>query len=362
MSPYRWAIARDRAAVPSGSRTGPPTPVFGHLERLTDAGGLWEHARGSTPRVEHGFCTDDNARALIVVSRQPDPSDRVADLAINYLTFVLEARTVSGGFHNRRSADGDWVDEVGGDDSQGRALWGLATVARSGHEPWMRRAAADAFAAGTSFDSPHLRANAYAALGAAEMLTADPGDPGATELLERTSGVIADAARRRIPWPEARLTYDNARLPQALLAAGATLGRPRLTSTGIRLLEWLVGVETNGGHFSFTPSTGWAIGGPRPGFDQQPIEAWAMADACHLAWLVTGDGAWKVRALMAAHWLMGGNDTGMVLYDEATGATSDGLMEDTINGNRGAESTLAGIGVLQVAALFATTPSGATTS
>jgi hypothetical protein len=337
-------------------------PSFGHLERLTDAKGLWEHARGSTPRVEHGFCTDDNARALIVVSRQPKPSEGVADLAVTYLTFVLEARTGSGRFHNRRNAAGEWVDEVGGDDSQGRALWGLATVARFGHEPWMRRAGADAFAVGAPFRSPHLRANAYAALGAAEMLAAEPGDAAATDLLERTSGVLADAARRRIPWPEARLTYDNARLPEALLAGGATLDRPDLTSIGIRLLEWLVGVETSGDCFSFTPATGWAIGEPRPGFDQQPIEAWSMAEACHRAWLVTGDGAWMVRALTAVEWLMGRNDTGMVLYDEATGATSDGLMEDGVNENRGAESTLAGIGALQVAAMSAMTPAAATTS
>ena len=271
------------------------------------------------------------------------------DLAAIYLQFVLEARTPSGHFHNRRDADGTWIDDIGSDDSQGRAWWGLGAVARLGQTAWMREAGAEAFDTCASFDSPHLRANAYAALGAVEMLAANPGHGAATDLLERTSGVIADAALGRIPWPESRLTYDNARLPEALIAAGRTLGRRRLTVIGIRLLEWLVGVETNGDHFSFTPDGGWAPGEPRPGFDQQPIEAWAMADATHRAWSVTGDGIWRVRALRASRWLVGHNDTGMVLYDAPTGGTCDGLMEHSTNENRGAESTLAGIGTMQVA-------------
>ena len=352
MSPDdRSAATGHPSASSAAAGWGPlPRPDFNHLRKLTDRKGVWEHALISTPRVEHGFCTDDNARALIVVTRQLPAATDLTDLAAIYLRFVLEARTPSGQFHNRRHADGTWIDDTGSDDSQGRAWWGLGAAARLGPTAWMREAGAEAFDTCSSFDSPHLRANAYAALGAVEMLTANPGNGDATNLLERTSGVIADAALGRVPWPESRLTYDNARLPEALVAAGAMLGRRQLTLIGLRLLEWLVGVETNGDHFSFTPNGGWAPGEPRPGFDQQPIEAWAMADAAHLAWSVTGDGIWRVRALRAGRWLTGYNDTGMALYDAATGATRDGLEEHSANENRGAESTLAGIGTLQVAA------------
>ena len=356
MSPDERA---DAAAHPSGSPLGAatsrlPRPVYTHLRRLTNETGLWEHARILTPRVEHGFCTDDNARGLLVVSRPTSPSFELADLAAIYLTFVLDARTGTGQFHNRRGADGSWIDEVGSDDSQGRALWGLGTIARSGPVPWMREAAFDAFATCSSFDSPHLRANAYAALGAAEILAADPANAGAVGLLERTSGIVAAAASDRIPWPEARLTYDNARLPEALLAAGVALDDRHLISVAIRLLEWLVSAETNHDHFSFTPVGGWAPGGPRPAFDQQPIDAVAMAEACYRAWTITNKPVWRERALDAARWFVGHNDTGMVLYDSETGGTSDGLMKHSVNENRGAESTLAGIAALQVAALCST--------
>ena len=346
----------EAAAHPSGStyrstRSELPRPEYTHLRRLTNATGLWEHAHILTPRVEHGFCTDDNARGLLVVSRVAPPSTEQSDLAATYLSFVLDARTDTGQFHNRRDADGSWIDEVGSDDSQGRAWWGLGTVARSGPVPWMREAASDAFASCSSFESPHLRANAYAALGAAEMLAADPGSAVAGELLERTAGKIAAAASDRIPWPEGRLTYDNARLPEALLVAGAARGDRHLISVGTRLLEWLVRAETNHDHFSFTPVGGWAPGGPRPAFDQQPIDAAAMAEACYRAWTITHKTVWRERALDAARWFVGQNDTGMVLYDSETGGTCDGLMQHSVNENRGAESTLAGIAALQVAAL-----------
>jgi len=327
-----------------------PAPRFDHLRRLTTRAGLFEHARFDVPRVEHGYCTDDNARALVVVSRQAEASGGLADLAATYLGFVLEARTNGGAFHNRRAPDGAWSDDVGSDDSQGRAWWGLGTAARSAPTEWMRQAGADAFSTCTTFDSQHLRANAYAALGAAEMLIADPGHPAARDLLSRTSGVIADAASSSIPWPEARITYDNARIPDALMAAGRSLGNTRLSNVGLRLLEWLVDAESSGRHFSFAPADGWSIGQPRPGFDQQPIEAWAMADACHRAWRMTGDPIWRTRVLRSARWLLGVNDAGLALYDPDTGATYDGLEAASVNENCGAESTLAGIAALQDAA------------
>ena len=133
------------------------------------------------------------------------------------------------------------------------------------------------------------------------------------------------------------------------MAAGALLATDGLVDAGLRLLEWLVERETLDGHFSFTPVGGWAPGEPRPGFDQQPVEAAAMADACFRAWSLTSDSRWKDRVVRAARWFVGANDAGLVLYDSQTGGCGDGLSRDHINLNRGAESTLAALAVLQVA-------------
>ena len=346
----------DRAA---GERpAGPPLPPprYDHLEALTAPLGVWEHAELTTPRVAHGFCTDDNARALIVacggVGGVPVPDA----LTATYLRFLLDARTATGTFHNRRSHDGTWLDDVGSDDSQGRAWWALGTVARHGPRAWMREAGVAAFDACGAFASVHLRANAFTVLGATELLATHPDHAGARELLRRCIEPLAEAAVGRVPWIEARLTYDNARLPEALLAAGSTLHDGRLVRMGLRLLTWLVAVETRADHFSFVPHVGWAPGEARPGFDQQPVEAAAMADACHRAFGITGDPAWRLRAIRAAQWLVGHNDTGEVLYDAETGGTRDGLMRDSATENQGAESTLAGLAALQVAAALAGGP------
>jgi hypothetical protein len=213
----------------------------------------------------------------------------------------------------------------------------------------MRAAASDEFDTCSSFESPHLRPNAYAALGAADVIDAGQGRPEVIDLLDRSSAFIADAARAAIPWPESRLTYDNARIPEALIAAGHSLRDERRTALGIRLLEWLTGIEMEGDQFSFAAVGGRDLGARGAAFDQQPIEAWAMADACRRAWKVTGDSHWRRLALLSGAWLMGRNDSQTVLYDKTTGGTFDGLTADGANGNQGAESTLAGLGTLQVA-------------
>ncbi len=321
-----------------------PEPCFDHLRRMTDRRGVWEHALFTTPRTEHGYCTDDNARALIVMCRTPTPSP---DLARIYLNFVREAQLTEGGFHNRRSAAGLWTDAIGSDDSQGRAIWAAGVASRLGPEPWMRDLGLEIFDNQQQFASPSPRANAFALLGAAEVLTTSHDNVGARRLLEQCASHIRVPDDARWPWPEVRLAYDNARLPEALLAAGPLLADGELIDTGLRLLEWLVDVETTDGHFSFTPVRGWEPGEPRPGFDQQPVEAAAMADACFRAWVLTGDAQWRTLVERAARWFVGANDADLSIYDPQTGGCGDGLGPDHINQNRGAESTLAALSALE---------------
>jgi hypothetical protein len=327
-----------------------PPARYEHLHRMTDHVGVWEHARYTAPRFEYGYCTDDNARALIVVCREPDPHLELVGLGRVYLRFLEDASLPQGGFHNRRSADGSWADEVGSDDSQGRAIWGLGTAARLGPETWMHRTALELFDRQLGFASPSPRSNAFAVLGGYEVLARDPDHGPARGALTRWAGHITVSADPDWPWPESRLTYDNARLPEALLAAGSALGDEHMVETGLGLLDWLVTTETREGHFSFAPVGGWAPGEPRPGYDQQPVEVAAMADACSRAWELTGESKWREGVLRAARWLVEANDGNVVLYDFHTGGCCDGLTSSGPNLNQGAESTLAALSALQQAA------------
>lgn len=326
-----------------------PTPPFSHLLRLGDETGIFEHALGTEPRRGHGYCTDDVARALVVLVREESSEVELSRLLERCLAFVEASQLPSGVFRNRRAADGTWRDSGGPDDTQGRALYGLAvTVARADVE--LARPALAAFRRGCGFRSPSPRANAAAVLAAAELLGARPEERAARKLLmHAATGIGRIGSSPEWPWPESRLAWGNALLPEARIAAGVGLGDDRLLQEGLDILDWLVDVESGPGYFSFTPVAGWARGEPRPAFDQQPIEAGTMADACARAFAVTGEQRFAEGTLRAARWFLGENDLGLPLLDRATGGCADGLTAGGVNLNEGAESTLALIGALQQA-------------
>jgi glycosyltransferase involved in cell wall biosynthesis len=325
-------------------------PRFGHLLDLSDSIGVFEHAKRTAVRRGHGYCTDDVARALIVLMREPERRPRLERLVETCLTFLEHAQLPDGRFHNRRSPSGVWLDTHGSDDATGRALWAAGEAAASATTREQRARARRLLEAGAGFRSRWPRANAFAVLGAVALLAAAPSRPAAHALLGAAAARLGRVSRDRAwPWPEPRLTYANAALADARIAAGGELGDDRLLDEGLELLDWLVAVETRGSHFSFTPADGWAPGEARPGFDQQPIEAGAMADACARAFDATGDPIWADRVELAAAWFLGRNDVGVPLLDTRTGGCRDGLERDGVNENEGAESTIALISALQQA-------------
>jgi hypothetical protein len=332
-----------------------PGGSFTHLRRLTDAGGLYEHASGTEPRREHGYCVDDVARALVVLCR--DGGSGADDLREQYLSFVLAAQVDDGRFRNRRAADLTWQavppDGEPVEDCWGRALWGLgAAVARGPHATGPALAA---FERGARWRSPHPRAMAFAAFGAADVLAAVPGHGPSRDLLRAAAVLIGrPAVGTAWPWPQPRLTYANAALPEALFAAGKALDDPSLVADGRKLLAWLLELQTRDGHLSVVPVGGWGpadLGGG-PGFDQQPIEVAALADACARAFTVAGNPRWTAGLQLAVSWFLGANDAGTSLHDPESGGGCDGLHAHGRNENQGAESTVALLSTFQHARLL----------
>lgn len=326
----------------------PPDPSFDHLLAMSDGIGTFEHADHATPRRDHGYCTDDMARVLIVVAREPSPSPAVQQLGRTAMRFLVAAQGVVGHSRNRRSADGQWHGRRSLDDCWGRSVAAFGTAASQGDDTWMRQMGTASFGHGAAQRSSWPRAMAFAALGAAEVLEADRHHGGARALLvdavEAIGPVGPDAGW---PWPEPRLTYANATLAEALVAAGHVLHRPEVIERGLDLLTWLLDRETISGHLSPTPAGGAGRDDRTPAFDQQPIEVAAMADACSRAEAVTGDAAWGRGVDLAVAWFLGDNDAGAVMWDPSTGGGYDGLHADRANLNQGAESTIALISTLQ---------------
>ncbi|MCW2538809.1 MAG: putative glycosyltransferase [Frankiales bacterium] len=324
-----------------------PTVDFRHLRRLTDEIGLFEHAEYTAPRVEHGYCVDDVARGLVIVLRETEPSAELLELAELYLGFVIDAQAADGRFHNRRGREPGWLDDASLADCWGRALWGLGAAVNSSD---FSAQALACFERAATLRSPWPKAMVFAALGAAQVLRVHPEHLVGRQLLADTAAAIVLPARGGSwRWPEPRLSYANAAVPEVLLAAGELLGDAGALADGLSLLSWLLETETLDGHLSVAPVGGWAQHEPRPGFDQQPIEVAALADACALAFELTGDSVWRAAVRSASRWFLGDNDTGLSLYDPVSRGGRDGLERTGCNQNQGAESTLAMISVFQQA-------------
>jgi hypothetical protein len=330
-----------------------PLPRFDHLSRMTDARGTFEHAEFTEPRIETGYCTDDMARVLVVAAREPGACGEVHRLAGVALRFLNEAQTLTGACRNRMDSTGAWVDEPALEDAWGRCLWGLGTAAAHSDVGMVRKLAVIQFERAAQRRSSWPRAMAYAALGAAELLAVNPGHPAARALVaDYAAGLPPPNGDPAWPWPEPRLTYANAVLAEGMIAAGVALDDPALWNRGLDLLGWLVEFESRDGHLSPTPTGGRSAGDPRPGFDQQPIEVAALADACARAASVDARAVWPLTVRAAADWFQGANDAGQVMWDPQTGGGFDGLHAAGVNRNQGAESTLAVLSTFQQARRF----------
>lgn len=323
-----------------------PLPLK-HLLRLTDRIGVIEHARYRDPAREHGYCVDDAARALIIVAREPDSRGSVDVLVDHYLSFVITSMTADGRCRNRRAPDGRWVSDPDVDDAWGRAIWALGVAATRSRVPAVRERALVRAIVALNRRSPHVRSTAFATLGAAEILASYPSFDSARRFVMDALAVIPHEPRDEWRWPEERLRYANATVAEAVIAAGVVLERPDLLNRGLVMLTALAELETRDGHLSLVGTAGAGPDDVRPLFDQQPIEAAAIADAAVRAWEATADPQWLELLDRAWNWFLGVNDVGVAMFDAETGAGFDGLEPGGRNENCGAESTLAYLSTLQ---------------
>lgn len=330
-----------------------PELKLDHLMRMTDSTGMFQHAILTVPNFSQGYCTDDNARAFIlavlldVLKEEPE---RMRTLATTYAAFLHHAfDPKTRRFHNHLSFDRRWLDEQGSEDSHARALWALGLAAgRSPYRSFQIMAGqlfAQALPAVATFTSP--RAWAFSLMGIHEYLRRLSGDSAVNQirgtLTALLMGLFDRTAQPDWPWFEETLTYDNAKLAHALILSGRGAGQPAVLERGLKTLRWLADVQiSEHGHLRPIGSNGfYPRGGPRALFDQQPIEAHAMVSASLAAYRATSDPWWFEQAHRAFDWFLGWNDLGLELYSPSTGGCRDALHVDRVNGNQGAESTLA---------------------
>jgi len=326
-------------------------PRLDAIERMTDATGMIQHSNYAVPDRNHGYCVDDNCRALMLMHRFGGEDEVQADrLATVYGAFVQHAWNGElGRFRNFMGFDRQWLESEGSEDSFGRSLWAIGATAAEARNPNMRRWALNLFdqVAPHALSLTSLRTWAFALLGADAVLRQHRDHPIAWQLVREFGGRLLAELRREQreswTWFEPVLAYDNARLPEALLRAGDLIGDNDMIEQGLAALDWLDHHQTNDdGQFRAvgTDSFGRAYADPLP-FDQQPLEAWATVDAMLFAYRLTDDSRWLDAAWRAHGWYLGENDLGLPIATVADGGCYDGLMSDRVNLNQGAESILA---------------------
>ncbi len=329
----------------------PQTSSIEGLLRICDDTGIIQHSIFCVPDRAHGYCVDDNARALMLMNRIGDHAEpHRSRLTTVFAGFVESSwNDQSGEFRNFMGYARNWLEAAGSEDSCGRALWALGATALEGRTPslrlWARRLFDKTVISARDFMSP--RATAFAMLGADYVLAADQDGAIASALLSNGAEFLCSrlAATRRDDWPwfESVLAYDNCRIPEALIRAGLRLDRPELTQSGLETLDWILELQTShAGHFRpvGSDSFGHEYCAPRP-FDQQPVEAWAAIDGARAAFDATCEARWLDHAKRAFEWYSGANDRGALVGDPAFGTCHDGINPRGLNLNEGAESVLA---------------------
>ena len=322
-----------------------------HLKSITDDTGILQHATYNVPNLNHGYCTDDNARALIALciyySLRKDKT--ILPILKKYLAFLHFAfNPENARFRNFLSYDRRWLEDGGSEDSHARAIWALGIAVKYAPNDGIRNMAMRLFHDGLirleTFGSP--RSWAFSVVGLDAYLNKYGGDSQVrrlrTELAEKLFHIFKDNCREEWPWCEDTVTYANAKIPHAMVLAGQWIPDPEMFETGTRILEWLLQIQTaEDGHLSVIGNSGWyERGGEKANFDQQPIEAMSLIDACIDVYVATGDIKWFQEAQRCLGWFLGRNDLNVSLYDFETGGCCDGLQPDGVNENQGAESTI----------------------
>ena len=347
----RLPVRISAKGTPSAAETAPsievPEPSLGHLKKLTDDTGLCQHAKFTVPNREYGYCTDDNARAVIAMTRYYSqyPEPEALQLFDTYLSFILHSQNNDGSIRNFMNFDRTWLQDEPVNDALGRVLWALGTVMAKPPSPSYLPVIKSCFDRSVNYvEKQYPRGMAYSMLGMSDYLKQFPGASDIKRQLEiAADGLILQYKENSHPdwqWFEDALTYDNAILPYALFVAGLTLGDKYLEAAQ-KTCEFLLEKTFDGSHFSFVGNKGWyERGGTKAGFDQQPIEVVSTVMMLGAAYDATQDKRFLTLQRRAFDWFLGENDLHIPVYDFRTKGCCDALIPGGVNVNQGAESAL----------------------
>jgi hypothetical protein len=317
---------------------------------MTDYTGLLQHSTFSVPNYHSGYSADDNARALIVALKihRMYPRIEVRDLAKTYLRFLQFVQKRDGTFHNYIGFDRRVKDRVASWDCYGRIMWACGYTMDATLDGNIKPVAKQIYDdASRHIEELHdLRSLAFTVLGTRHYHDAYPKQQDLLEKIELMARRIYENyvrnAQEGWKWFEEKITYCNARLPQAMMVAFEKTGKTEFLDVGKESFEFLCEKTILGGIFVPIGQKRWYVrGGRRAMYDQQPIEASSMIEAAVEAFGLAREKKYAKIAKTCFEWFNGKNTKGIRLYDSETGGCFDGITAHGVNMNQGAESTVA---------------------
>jgi len=327
-----------------------PPFTMAHIRRMTDDTGIIQHAKFGIPNLKEGYCLDDNARALLLVlmayRQKKDPL--ALELFPIYLSYIHYMQNDDGTFRNFLSFKRDYLDELGSEDSYGRAVWSLGyllgNAPNDAYYQTGKMVFFDALPYCTKLES--IRGIANTVIGISYYLRSNRDDEAIAELLrEMTNKIIAQYKSEKTKgwnWFESFLTYDNGILPLSLLHAYEILKDEKIRKVALESMEFLTRQSMKDNYLSLIGNEKWyRKGEERSLFAQQPVDALAMVLMYYQAFYVTKNNKYLDLMFSSFMWFLGDNDLRMNLYDFETDGCCDGIERYGINRNQGAESTLA---------------------
>ncbi|MHC5061778.1 MAG: hypothetical protein ACYTFK_11925, partial [Planctomycetota bacterium] len=325
-----------------------PEPPLDHLKRLTDDTGLYQHATFTLPNREHGYCTDDNARAVVAMTKYCAQYAEPAAMRLfeTYLSFICHAQNNDGTVRNFMTFDRQWVEPEPVHDALGRTLWAFGAVMASPPLPKYLPVIKDYFDRSVKHvPNLSLRGKSYSIMGMAEYLKQFPGASDIKRYLAEAADYLLDEFKscsgNGWQWFEDELTYDNAILPCALCTAALTVGEEKYLKPAKKSCDFLMDNIFDGQRFSFIGCKGWyKRDGQRAVFDQQPIEVASTVMMLRAAFEASGKVEYLKSQKKAFDWFLGENDLHIPVYDFRTMGSADGLTAEGVNFNQGAESLL----------------------
>ena len=322
-----------------------------HISRLTDDTGIVQHAKYGIPNLKEGYCLDDNARALILatISYKLNKSKIALSLLPVYLSYIQYMQLDNGNFRNFLSFSRNYLDEVGSEDSFGRTIWSLGYLINNSPNNSYKEFAKELFYKAIPHFSQmeHLHGIANTLVGVSHYLKWNKNDTYVREQAEQLAIRLKDAySEQRTEswhWFKEKMTYDNGIFPLALLCYFEISEDYNYLKIAIESLEFLTSKTVIDGYLNPVGNDGWLYkdGSAAALYDQQAIETMASVLMYYKAYLLTKDREYLSLMNISYQWFMGENSLNLPLYDYETKGCGDGLKEQGVNRNQGAESTLA---------------------